>query len=81
MLTNVTVQTQVVLYICNIILHSVSQNCIVCVREEIFFVKMSFQHIFNKYKNPESFVNIVFLDQLCPNLWVFEGPLNHLRWT
>ena len=51
MLTNVTVQTQVVLYICNIILHSVSQNCIVCVREEIFFVKMSFQPIFNNNKN------------------------------
>ena len=48
MLTHVTIQTQAELYICNIILHSVSQNCIVCVREEIFFVKMSFQPIFNK---------------------------------
>ena len=48
MLIHLTEQTQAGLYICNIILHSVSQNCIVCVREEIFFVKMSFQPIFNK---------------------------------
>ena len=81
MLTDNAIQLQAVLYICNIILHNMSQNCIVCVREELFFVKMLSQNIFNKQKNPISFKNIVFLDQLCPNLGVFEGPLNDLRWT